>query len=114
LNEGRKPNFGVMVLSFGVGYIPGEGNWWAWRNGLVSSSPRWQVLGEDLRLVLGQQQRMAKGRNTWGTPVAYDKLGVRYRRWRNTLQRKAASAQGGSFSASAGEVFALDAPHDDE
>ena len=41
-----------------------------------------QVLAEDLRLVLGQQDRMIRGANVWRHPVAYDKLGVRYRRWR--------------------------------
>lgn len=41
-----------------------------------------QVLGEDLRLVEGQQDRMLRGANVWNHPVAYDKLGVRYRRWR--------------------------------
>ena len=45
-----------------------------------------QVLGEDLVLVKGQQDRLLRGGNTWGHPVAYDKLGVRYRRWRNSLK----------------------------
>lgn len=45
-----------------------------------------QVLAEDLRLVLGQQDRMARGANVWNHPVAYDKLGVRYRRWRNSVE----------------------------
>lgn len=44
-----------------------------------------QVLGEDLVLVRGQQARMEAGDDTWGTPMAYDKLAVRYRRWRNTV-----------------------------
>lgn len=44
-----------------------------------------QVLGEDLRLVLGQQERLLEGGDTWMNPVAYDKLAVRYRRWRNAL-----------------------------
>ena len=42
-----------------------------------------QVLGEDLRLVTGQQDRMARGGRVWAHPVAYDKLGLVYRRWRN-------------------------------
>ncbi|KIZ05492.1 chlorophyllide a oxygenase [Monoraphidium neglectum] len=50
-----------------------------------------QVLGEDLVLVLGQQDRLERGGDTWSTPVSYDKLAVRYRRWRN--------------SVAAGEVF---------
>ncbi|XP_008219635.1 PREDICTED: chlorophyllide a oxygenase, chloroplastic [Prunus mume] len=46
-----------------------------------------QVLNEDLRLVLGQQERMNKGANVWNWPVTYDKLGVRYRQWRDALER---------------------------
>ena len=34
-----------------------------------------QVLGEDLKLVLGQQDRMERGADTWANPVSYDKLG---------------------------------------
>ncbi|RDY10668.1 Chlorophyllide a oxygenase, chloroplastic, partial [Mucuna pruriens] len=46
-----------------------------------------QVLNEDLRLVLGQQERMNNGANVWNFPVSYDKLGVRYRLWRDALER---------------------------
>ncbi|KAG4963245.1 hypothetical protein AAZX31_14G135000 [Glycine max] len=46
-----------------------------------------QVLNEDLRLVVGQQERMNNGANVWNFPVAYDKLGVRYRMWRDALER---------------------------
>ncbi|KAI4337823.1 hypothetical protein L6164_016193 [Bauhinia variegata] len=46
-----------------------------------------QVLNEDLRLVLGQQERMINGANVWNAPVSYDKLGVRYRLWRDALER---------------------------
>ncbi|KAM0971563.1 hypothetical protein ACFX13_019747 [Malus domestica] len=46
-----------------------------------------QVLNEDLRLVLGQQERMNNGANVWNWPVTYDKLGVRYRQWRDALER---------------------------
>lgn len=42
-----------------------------------------QVLGEDLRLVTGQQDRMQRGGRVWAHPVGYDKLGLVYRRWRN-------------------------------
>lgn len=52
----------------------------------VWSSLANQVLAEDLRLVLGQQDRMQRGANVWNTPVGYDKLGVRYRRWRNAVE----------------------------
>ena len=46
-----------------------------------------QVLNEDLRLVIGQQERMLNGANVWNWPVAYDKLGVRYRLWRDAVER---------------------------
>ena len=46
-----------------------------------------QVLNEDMKLVIGQQERMNKGANVWNWPVAYDKLGVRYRRWRDAIER---------------------------
>ncbi|XP_010242813.2 PREDICTED: chlorophyllide a oxygenase, chloroplastic isoform X2 [Nelumbo nucifera] len=45
-----------------------------------------KVLNEDLRLVIGQQDRMINGANVWNWPVAYDKLGVRYRLWRNAVE----------------------------
>ncbi|CAK9883400.1 unnamed protein product [Sphagnum tenellum] len=45
-----------------------------------------KVLGEDLRLVEGQQNRMQRGSNVWNLPVAYDKLGVRYRQWRKAIE----------------------------
>ncbi|GAV71971.1 Rieske domain-containing protein/PaO domain-containing protein [Cephalotus follicularis] len=48
-----------------------------------------QVLNEDLRLVLGQQERMISGANVWNWPVSYDKLGVRYRLWRNNVEQGA-------------------------
>lgn len=48
-----------------------------------------KVLNEDLRLVVGQQDRMVNGANVWNWPVAYDKLGIRYRRWRDELERGA-------------------------
>ncbi|KAH6789100.1 Pheophorbide a oxygenase family protein with Rieske 2Fe-2S domain-containing protein [Perilla frutescens var. frutescens] len=46
-----------------------------------------QVLNEDLRLVLGQQERMLNGANIWNLPVSYDKLGVRYRLWRDSIEQ---------------------------
>ncbi|RWW40340.1 hypothetical protein BHE74_00054255 [Ensete ventricosum] len=46
-----------------------------------------QVLNEDLRLVIGQQDRMINGANVWNLPVSYDKLGIRYRLWRDALER---------------------------
>ncbi|KAF5194410.1 chlorophyllide a oxygenase protein [Thalictrum thalictroides] len=48
-----------------------------------------KVLNEDLRLVLGQQERMNNGANIWNLPVSYDKLGVRYRQWRDAVEQGA-------------------------
>ncbi|KAA8538458.1 hypothetical protein F0562_027996 [Nyssa sinensis] len=48
-----------------------------------------KVLNEDLRLVVGQQDRMINGANIWNLPVTYDKLGVRYRLWRDAVERGA-------------------------
>lgn len=45
-----------------------------------------KVLDEDLRLVLGQQDRMNRGANVWNQPVSYDKLGLRYRIWRLAVE----------------------------
>lgn len=53
-------------------------------NRLLSAANTPQVLGEDLVLVQGQQDRMTRGADVWRNPVPYDKLGVRYRRWRNS------------------------------
>ncbi|KAL0432212.1 UNVERIFIED_CONTAM: Chlorophyllide a oxygenase, chloroplastic [Sesamum latifolium] len=46
-----------------------------------------KVLNEDLRLVVGQQERMLNGANVWNLPVSYDKLGVRYRLWRDSVEK---------------------------
>lgn len=85
-----------------------------------------QVLGEDLVLVTGQQDRLMRGGDTWRHPVSYDKLAVRYRRWRNSLaltttSPKAAQAGLGAGAGAAaaaaaavpmamrsGEMFSLD------
>lgn len=73
-----------------------------------------RVLGEDLVLVQGQQKRMQLGGNTWANPVSYDKLAVRYRRWRNSLgegvseEEKAQAAIGLRARMSAGELFSVD------
>eukprot|EP00983_Pelagomonas_calceolata_P059353 1145880-Pelagomonas_calceolata.AAC.4 len=62
-----------------------------------------QVLGEDLVLVLGQQARMIGGDDTWCTPMPYDKLAVRYRRWRNMVSLlEHAGIAGGIEAAPAG------------
>ena len=70
-----------------------------------------QVLGEDLVLVRGQQERMCQGADTWARPVSYDKLAVRYRRWRNSLDKDKAEKEAAEASLavmSAGEVFSID------
>ncbi|MCO5594376.1 hypothetical protein L7F22_048406 [Adiantum nelumboides] len=56
-----------------------------------------KVLDEDLRLVLGQQDRMIRGANVWNLPVSYDKLGVRYRKWRISVEQMD-SMQSDSFT----------------
>jgi chlorophyllide a oxygenase len=67
------------------------------------------VLGEDLVLVAGQQDRLLRGGDTWANPVAYDKLGVRYRRWRNSLggpaEARAAATLAIAGPMSSGELF---------
>lgn len=67
-----------------------------------------QVLGEDLRLVQGQEDRLRRGGDTWRNPVPYDKLAVRYRRWRNSLddEAKRLEAESKLRSMSAGEMLA--------
>jgi len=47
-----------------------------------------QVLGEDLRLVEGQQDRMNRGGRVWANPVQYDKIGLVYRNWRNHVVKQ--------------------------
>ena len=70
-----------------------------------------QVLGEDLVLVKGQQDRMIRGSDTWNFPVSYDKLAVRYRRWRNALGDPAAAAEQAELAStskmSAADIFSL-------
>lgn len=71
-----------------------------------------QVLGEDLVLVLGQQDRLQRGGDTWNFPVSYDKLAVRYRRWRNSVAAgdaaEAAAHASAASSVTAGELFAIE------
>ncbi|CAG9460022.1 unnamed protein product [Pedinophyceae sp. YPF-701] len=74
-----------------------------------------QVLEEDLRLVAGQQDRMQRSGDlsiTWANPVSYDKLAVRYRRWRNGVVDAAANGDepvcSESVECDAGTLFRLD------
>lgn len=69
-----------------VRFVPGIQRFWRYIAG--------QVLGEDLVLVTGQQDRLRRGGDTWRNPVSYDKLGVRYRRWRNSLHPAAGGSAG--------------------
>lgn len=64
-----------------------------------------QVLSEDLRLVLGQQARILAGGDTWAFPVPYDKLAVRYRRWRNNLGGNLGAERATDVKMTAGEMF---------
>lgn len=56
---------------------------------LVWSEMAAQVLGEDLRLVEGQQARLAAGSRVWGHPVGYDVCALAYRRFRNAASKTA-------------------------
>jgi len=80
--------------------------------GVLETKHHVQVLGEDLILVKGQQERMLAGANVWANPVSYDKLGVRYRRWRNSLATGSRAEQQAArkelVPVSAGEIFSLD------
>jgi chlorophyllide a oxygenase len=68
-----------------------------------------QVLGEDLSLVLGQQDRLRRGGDTWANPVSYDKLAVRYRRWRNSIaQGDLEGAERNVSAMTAGELMSID------
>lgn len=67
-----------------------------------------QVLGEDLVLVLGQQDRLQRGGNTWANPVSYDKMAVRYRRWRNKVAEEGAHSNEKPLKVNAGELFSVE------
>ncbi|MGF1604083.1 MAG: Rieske 2Fe-2S domain-containing protein [Thermosynechococcaceae cyanobacterium] len=60
-------------------FLPGKDRFWR--------SMAQRVIEEDLRLVMGQQDRLHAGADIWRTPVGYDKLGVGYRHWRNQVER---------------------------
>lgn len=81
-------------------YVPGITQ--VWKN--VAG----QVLGEDLVLVVGQQDRLQRGGNTWANPVSYDKMAVRYRRWRNKVAEEGASLSEQPLKVNAGELFSVD------
>lgn len=61
-------------------------------------------------LVLGQQDRLQRGGDTWATPVSYDKLAVRYRRWRNSVAAGEVfgEARTAMQTMGAGQLFTVD------
>lgn len=81
-------------------YVPGITNVW--------KSVAAQVLGEDLVLVVGQQDRLKRGGNTWANPVSYDKMAVRYRRWRNKVAEEGAHSNEAPLKVNAGELFSVE------
>lgn len=85
-----------------IKHVPGIRVFWDYIAG--------QVLGEDLVLVTGQQRRLQKGGDTWSNPVSYDKLAVRYRRWRNEVGDAAAPVPGQyeGTAMNAGDLFSVD------
>ncbi|KAL4430402.1 hypothetical protein ABPG77_002208 [Micractinium sp. CCAP 211/92] len=103
-SEGRTRLLYRMSLDFmhWTKAVPGINKFWEKIAG--------QVLGEDLVLVQGQQDRMSRGGDVWANPVSYDKLGVRYRRWRNSVASgdpaARTQAEAGLRPLSAGEIFA--------
>ena len=76
------------------------------------------MLGEDLPLILGQQDRLLRGGDTWSFPVSYDKIGVRYRRWRNSVAagdlQEGSEASSLSELMSAGELFKVEQEEEGE
>ena len=86
-------------------------DFWPWAARLPFATTLWshvagKVLGEDLVLVAGQQDRLARGGDAWGAPAPYDKLAVRARRWRNAVAAAGGAVEesGGSDS---GEIVAM-------
>jgi chlorophyllide a oxygenase len=60
---------------------------------------------------------LQRGNDTWANPVPYDKLGVRYRRWRNTVasgDMEGGRAIASSASMSAGQLFSPEDPIDEK
>jgi chlorophyllide a oxygenase len=72
-----------------------------------------RVLGEDMPLIQGQQEQLLRGGDTWSFPVSYDKLAVRYRRWRNAVaagerNRDGSEARSLPVAMNAGELFSIE------
>lgn len=85
-------------------FVPGIQRFWSYIAG--------QVLGEDLVIVKGQQKRLQAGSSVWENPMPYDKLGVRYRRWRNAISdgdtQEQENVEKEMKPMSAGELFAIE------
>ena len=68
-------------------------------------------------LIKGQQDRLNRGGDTWSFPVSYDKLGVRYRRWRNSVAEgdntDGSEAESLPSVMSAGELFSVEEADED-
>ena len=68
-------------------------------------------------LVTGQQDRLERGGDTWANPMPYDKLAVRYRRWRNTISagdQEEAWALARTAAMGSGELFSVDEGEEEE
>ncbi len=65
----------------------------------------------------GQQDRLSRGADVWRNPVPYDKLGVRYRRWRNAAaagdEQGRRQLEARMRPLSAGELFDHSSDDDD-
>jgi chlorophyllide a oxygenase len=83
-------------------------DFWPWAARLPGASALWgavagRVMGEDLVLVAGQQDRLARGGDAWAHPAPYDKLAVRARRWRNAVAAAGGPLATGEEEGGAGE-----------
>jgi len=89
-------------------------DFWPWAAKVPGARALWarvaaRVMGEDLVLVAGQQDRLSRGGDVWRTPAPYDKLAVRARRWRTAASAAGgpppAGAAGGGLAMGAGELM---------
>lgn len=105
-NEGRTTLLYRMSMDFmgWAKHVPYIQYFWSYIAG--------QVLGEDLVLVKGQQDRLQRGGDVWANPMPYDKLGVMYRRWRNAIgkgdKKEQKEVEKEMKPMSAGEIFAIE------
>lgn len=83
-------------------FLPGKDRFWR--------AMAQRVIDEDLRLVVGQQDRLQAGGDIWRNPVGYDKLGVGYRRWRNQVEKDSPDWQEDQAAASTEDEQSWDSP----